>query len=145
MEICVTWSQRVNSLTICFHGYISRSGRLNQCKCFQNIWKHVLCIVVGAKHPNAHGMDNYRMPFPRYIFLSDKSTHKPLFCWTSNMKRPQAVFCYSHPPLQEYPTHYLQKKREKESNTSNNKKRSESGNIRLVWGVSNSLVRHGTV
>ena len=57
------------SITICFHWYNSRSVRLNQCKCYQNIWKHVLCIMVGAKHPNAHDIENRRIPFPRHILI----------------------------------------------------------------------------
>ena len=61
-----------------------------------------------------------------YFSLSNKSTHKPLFYSTSNMKRSGAVFCYTHHPFQQYHRHYLQKEREKESNTSSNKKHSES-------------------
>ena len=80
-----------------------------------------------------------------YFSLSDKSSHKPLFYWTSNMKRSGEVFCYKHHPLQQYPRHYLQKEGEKESNTSNNKKHSESANLCIVWRVWNSLVGHEEV
>ena len=99
--------------------------------------------MVDAKHPEYTWYGEQPDAITSwFIYFSDKSTHKTLFYGTSNMKRSGTVFCNTHRPPNN--TLYIVRRR-KESNKSNNKKHSDSANLRIVWGVLNNLIRHETV
>ena len=131
-------------ITTCFHLYISRSGRLNRCKCYQNVC--ILCIMVGARHPNAHDMENRRMPFPCYIFLCpinlpiNRCSIGPV-TWSA-----QEQYFAIHITRSNNTVGIICKRNEKRKATHPATRSTlRARNLCIVWGVWNSPVRHKEV